>query len=190
MLDAPLPDTELDDPLRQDDADAVVAAALAELEDLNDLEELDDDADRDEDDVDGEDLDDGDDPALYDEIRAVREPATDEGPDLSHDWVVAANIPASPKIARAAKERTYMIIREKRRVRALDVYCELCHLPMDQAGDECAAKAEDKTGKEHLIGGDQRHRKKRTPKIDLPPGVLEAGPPLQRRGIEALVLGP
>ena len=110
--------------------------------------------------------------------EAVDEPAV----DLSHTWMVAANIPVTERLAAFAAMRKYYLIPEKTRVSALDVYCGECRRTINDLEDqpECSAK----TNNEHLIGGDQAHRKKR--KIAEPPpgAVVRPGPTINRRGVE------
>jgi DNA primase len=46
-----------------------------------------------------------------------------QGPDLSHEWVVAASIPVEPQAAKLATMRRFHIIKEPIKVKADDVYC-------------------------------------------------------------------
>ncbi|MFB7576373.1 hypothetical protein [Streptomyces sp. NPDC056165] len=86
------------------------------------------------------------------------EPADEEeAPDLSHVWVVAAEIEVTPKIASIADYRGSFKASEGQRVDALEVYCKGCRRPYDEVrGDDCAAKIDNT----HLIGGDQTKRAK------------------------------
>jgi hypothetical protein len=111
----------------------------------------------------------------------------DEGPDLSHKWVVAACIDVDDNAAKLAQMRRFHWIKEPLKVRADDVYCYFCkRTRADEVDTECLAKKKDN---EHLIGGDQAHRAKRKPKVVPANATVVAGPSIQRRGIEARVLG-
>lgn len=113
-------------------------------------------------------------------------PAPEVKPDLSHVWVVAAEIEVTPKIARVADFRGSFKTTEGQRVDALEVYCKGCRRPYDEVrGDDCAAKIDNT----HLIGGDQSKRAKR--KIPAPPANARIipGGTINRRGIDAYVSG-
>jgi hypothetical protein len=113
-------------------------------------------------------------------------PAPGKKPDLSHVWVVAAEIEVTPKIARVADFRGSFKTAEGQRVDALEVYCKGCRRPYDEVtGQDCAAKIDNR----HLIGGDQSVRAKR--KIPVPPrnARVVPGGRIQRRGIDAYVGG-
>ncbi|MFE9993515.1 hypothetical protein [Streptomyces avermitilis] len=109
-----------------------------------------------------------------------------EAPDLSHVWVVAAEVQVTPKIAKIADHRGSFKAIEGQRVDALEVYCKGCRRPFDEVkGDDCVAKIDNR----HLIGGDQTTRAKR--KIPTSPknARVVPGGRIQRRGIEAYVGG-
>ncbi|MFE7072577.1 hypothetical protein ACFU96_21100 [Streptomyces sp. NPDC057620] len=106
--------------------------------------------------------------------------------DLSHTWVVAATIEVTPKIASIADYRGSFKASEGQRVEALDVYCDGCRRPYDEAkGSDCAAKIDNT----HLIGGDQSKRAKR--KVPTPPANARiiSGGSINRRGIGAYMSG-
>ncbi|MEU1273516.1 hypothetical protein [Streptomyces sp. NPDC005799] len=109
-----------------------------------------------------------------------------EAPDLSHVWVVAAEIEVTPKIASVADYRGSFKATEGQRVDALEVYCRGCRRPYDEVrGDDCAAKIDNT----HLIGGDQTKRAKR--KVPTPPANARIipGGTINRRGIGAYMSG-
>jgi len=113
-------------------------------------------------------------------------PAEPEAPDLSHVWVVAAEIEVTPKIASVADYRGSFKAAEGQRVDALEVYCKGCRRPYDEVrGDDCAAKIDNT----HLIGGDQTQRAKR--KVPTPPANARIipGGTINRRGIGAYMSG-
>lgn len=113
-------------------------------------------------------------------------PTEDEKPDLSHVWVVAAEIEVVPKIAKMADYRGSFKTTAGQRIDALEVYCKGCRRPYDEVtGQDCSAKIDNR----HLIGGDQSTRAKR--KIPLPPRNARVipGGRIQRRGIDAYVGG-
>lgn len=110
----------------------------------------------------------------------------EKAPDLSHVWVVAAEVEVTPKIAKIADHRGSFKTVEGQRIDALEVYCKGCRRPLDEVtGEDCSAKVDNR----HLIGGDQSTRAKR--KIPKPPPAsrLVPGGHIQRRGIEAYVGG-
>lgn len=109
-----------------------------------------------------------------------------EKKDLSHVWVVAAEIEVTPKIASVADYRGSFKSTEGQRVDALEVYCKGCRRPYDEVkGRDCAEKIDNK----HLIGGDQSVRAKR--KIPVPPANAKIipGGTINRRGLGAYVSG-
>ncbi|MCX4976455.1 MULTISPECIES: hypothetical protein [unclassified Streptomyces] len=113
-------------------------------------------------------------------------PEEPEAPNLSHVWVVAAEIAVTPKIAKTADYRGSFKATEGLRVDALEVYCRGCRRPYDEVtGQDCAEKIDNR----HLIGGDQTTRAKR--KIPTPPkkSRLIPGGTIQRRGIGAYMSG-
>ncbi|MFF4575691.1 hypothetical protein [Streptomyces sp. NPDC001410] len=113
-------------------------------------------------------------------------PTPEEKPDLSHVWVVAAEIEVTPKIASVADYRGSFKTTEGQRVDALEVYCKGCRRPYDEVkGQDCAEKIDNR----HLIGGDQSKRAKR--KIPTPPpnARIILGGTINRRGIGAYVSG-
>ncbi|MFC9534451.1 hypothetical protein ACFT38_28490 [Streptomyces sp. NPDC056975] len=112
------------------------------------------------------------------------EPAPEETKDLSHVWVVAAEVVVTPRIAKTADYRGSFKAAEGQRIDALEVYCRGCRRPYDEVtGQDCAAKVDNT----HLIGGDQSTRAKR--KIPTPPpsARLIPGGTINRRGIGAYV---
>ncbi|WAU79965.1 hypothetical protein O1Q96_09565 [Streptomyces sp. Qhu-G9] len=112
--------------------------------------------------------------------------AEEEAPDLSHVWVVAAEVEVAPKIASVADYRGSFKAAAGLRVDALEVYCKGCRRPYDEVkGDDCAAKIDNT----HLIGGDQTRRAKR--KIPTPPpnARIIRGGTINRQGISAYVSG-
>ncbi|MGI5337675.1 hypothetical protein ACQEVS_09890 [Streptomyces sp. CA-181903] len=114
-------------------------------------------------------------------------PAPSEPPqDLSHTWVVAAEIQVEARVASIADFRGSFKTTAGQRVDALEVYCRGCRRPYDEVrGEDCAEKVDNR----HLIGGDQSTRKKR--KIPLPPkgAKIIVGETVQRRGIHAYMAG-
>lgn len=109
-----------------------------------------------------------------------------EAPDLSHIWVVAAEVEVTPKIASMADYRGSFKASEGLRVDALEVYCKGCRRPYDEVrGQDCAAKIDNT----HLIGGDQSKRAKR--KVPIPPANARIipGGTIKRRGIGAYMSG-
>jgi len=106
-------------------------------------------------------------------------PAKEPKQDLSHDWIVAAEIHIDPRTAKRAFLRHSYIIPKGKRIHALEVYCKNCRRPYDDVADKvCSAKVNN----EHLIGGDQSVRAKR--KIPTPPPGARpaAAPAIDRRG--------
>ncbi|MFI1532062.1 hypothetical protein [Streptomyces griseus] len=126
-------------------------------------------------------------PAPAPEQKAAPAPGVRKQPkDLSHTWVVAAEIPVAPKIAKVADDRGSFRATEGQRVNALEVYCQGCRRPYDEvAGTDCAEKIDNR----HLIGGDQSTRAKR--KIPTPPknARILPGGTINRTGINAYVSG-
>jgi hypothetical protein len=109
-----------------------------------------------------------------------------EAPDLSHVWVVAAEIEVTPKIAKTADYRGSFKAAEGQRIDALEVYCRGCRRPYDEVtGQDCAAKIDNR----HLIGGDQSTRAKRKIPIPPPNARVVPGGHIQRRGIDAYMRG-
>ncbi|MEU6756003.1 hypothetical protein [Streptomyces sp. NPDC046685] len=106
--------------------------------------------------------------------------------DLTHVWVVAAEVEVTPRIASIADFRGSFKAGDGQRIEALEVYCRGCRRPYDEVkGEDCAEKIDNR----HLIGGDQSTRAKR--KIIAPPpnARIIPGGALQRRGIGAYVNG-
>ena len=109
-----------------------------------------------------------------------------EAPDLSHIWVVAAEIEVTPKIASVADYRGSFKTTEGQRVDALEVYCRGCRRPYDEVrGDDCAAKIDNT----HLIGGDQTKRARRKVPTPPPNARIISGGTINRRGIGAYMSG-
>ncbi|MFD7505398.1 hypothetical protein [Streptomyces sp. NPDC059850] len=112
--------------------------------------------------------------------------AEEETPDLSHVWVVAAEIEVTPKIANVADYRGSFKTAEGQRVDALEVYCRACRRPYDEVrGDDCVAKIDNT----HLIGGDQSQRAKRKVPALPPNARVIPGGTINRRGIGAYMSG-
>ncbi|MET8717354.1 hypothetical protein ABZV52_29760 [Streptomyces sp. NPDC004735] len=129
-------------------------------------------------------LEDPDQASIAAELPTAENPA--KAPDLTHVWVVAAEVKVTPKIAKIADHRGSFKTDEGQRIDALEVYCKGCRRPFDEVtGEDCAAKVDNR----HLIGGDQTTRAKR--KIPKPPPAsrLVPGGRIERRGIEAYVGG-
>ncbi|WP_411147389.1 hypothetical protein [Streptomyces sp. A30] len=125
-------------------------------------------------------------PDESDPAGPMPERSSAEAPDLSHVWVVAAEVEVTPRIAKTADYRGSFKASEGQRIDALEVYCKGCRRPYDEVtGQDCSAKIDNR----HLIGGDQSTRAKR--KIPIPPknARVVAGGRIQRRGIEAYVGG-
>jgi hypothetical protein len=80
----------------------------------------------------------------------------------THQWVVAACIPVTEKIAKHAvvrqSVRTGSHLPDDLKIDALDVYCSACHRVYD---DVCGEPCEAAESNEHLRGGPQGERKKR-----------------------------
>ncbi|MGG2460141.1 hypothetical protein ACO0M4_10025 [Streptomyces sp. RGM 3693] len=107
-------------------------------------------------------------------------------PDLSHTWVVAAEIQVEPRVASIADFRGSFKAAAGQRVEALEVYCKGCRRPYGEVkGQDC----EEKVDNRHLIGGDQSSRRKR--KLPPPPRGTKIipGETVQRRGISAYMAG-
>ncbi|MEU5425569.1 hypothetical protein AB0H73_08160 [Streptomyces olivoreticuli] len=106
--------------------------------------------------------------------------------DLSHTWVVAAEVQVEPRIASIADFRGSFKATAGQRVDALEVYCKGCRRPYDEAkGEDCAEKIDNR----HLIGGDQSTRAKRKIPAPLPGAKIIPGGTIKRRGIDAYVAG-
>ena len=119
---------------------------------------------------------------------AAPEQTAPEAPekDLSHNWIVAAEIEVDAKTAKHANFRLSFKAEKDQRIDALEVYCRGCRRPMDDVADQaCEAKIDNR----HLIGGDQSVRAKRK-KVELPPdAVVVRGGTFTRRGIDAVIRG-
>ncbi|MER7951953.1 hypothetical protein ABTY59_31640 [Streptomyces sp. NPDC096079] len=106
--------------------------------------------------------------------------------DLSHVWVVAAEVEVTPRIASIADFRGSFKAAEGQRVEALEVYCRGCRRPYDEVrGNDCAAKVDNT----HLIGGDQSQRAKRKVVTPPPNARIIPGATINRRGIGAYMSG-
>lgn len=90
------------------------------------------------------------------------------------------------KTAKVADFRGSFRVKEQTRIDALEVYCQECRRPYDEAADQpCEAKINN----EHLIGGDQSVRAKRK-RVALPDNaVIVPGPRFNRRGLDAVLRG-
>ncbi|MFJ2745332.1 hypothetical protein ACIO3O_37375 [Streptomyces sp. NPDC087440] len=122
------------------------------------------------------------------ELKATPAPPTPIKPrrDLSHKWVVAAEVQVTPRIAGVADSRGSFKSVEGQRIDALEVYCSGCRRPYDEAkGTDCAAKIDNR----HLIGGDQATRAKRNVPVPPPNARIIPGGNVQRRGLTAYVSG-
>ncbi|MFI5990268.1 hypothetical protein ACIBAC_00240 [Streptomyces sp. NPDC051362] len=128
------------------------------------------------------------------ETKTLEEPARQDPPaapapakkDLSHVWVVAAEIVVAPNIASIADFRGSFKTTEGQRVDALEVYCKGCRRPYDEVkGRDCAEKIDNK----HLIGGDQSVRAKRKIPVPPPNAKIIPGGTINRRGVGAYVSG-
>lgn len=120
------------------------------------------------------------------ETETVVAEAPKKALDLSHVWVVAAEVQVTPKIAKIADHRGSFKTAEGQRIDALDVYCKGCRRPFDEVtGEDCSAKVDNR----HLIGGDQSTRAKRKIPKPLPASRVVPGGRIQRRGIDAYVGG-
>jgi hypothetical protein len=103
-----------------------------------------------------------------------------------HRWVMSATIPADEKLARYAEFRQSFRVKQGLRIDVLEVYCEACRRPLDDVGDQaCSALINN----EHLRGGPIGERAKRKPLPDTTGLTVIPGPRIQRRGLEAYVLG-
>ena len=113
-------------------------------------------------------------------------PAPADDVDLSHRWGIAAMVEVDPMTAKIADFRGSVKLPEATRIDALEVYCQNCRRPYDEAAsDACAAKINN----EHLIGGDQSVRAKRK-MVALPANaVVVPGPRVNRVGMAALLRG-
>ncbi|MFE1270653.1 hypothetical protein [Streptomyces sp. NPDC058758] len=125
------------------------------------------------------------------DLFALAEPAVpepdDEPEDLSHSWVVAAEISVKEHIAKIADFRGSFTTDGGTRVDALEVYCRACRRPYEDVADiDCEALIDNR----HLIGGDQRVRAKRKAPASPPPNAtIIPGGQIQRRGLDAYVAG-
>jgi len=109
------------------------------------------------------------------------------GDDLTHEWVGAATVDLDDKVAKHANLRLSFHASDGQRIDVLEVYCKKCRRPYEDVAD---APCEEKINNSHLIGGDLSVRAKRKRTV-IPPGAERvAGTPINRVGIEALVLGP
>ncbi|MGA5134434.1 hypothetical protein ACPCTO_32035 [Streptomyces olivoreticuli] len=125
------------------------------------------------------------------EQKAVQRPivppvAPEPSEDLTHTWVVAAEVEVEPRIAGIADFRGSFRAAGGQRIDALEVYCRGCRRPYDEVkGDDCAEKIDNR----HLIGGDQSTRAKRKIPAPLPGAKIIPGGTIKRRGIDAYVAG-
>lgn len=107
-------------------------------------------------------------------------------PDLSHTWIVAAEVEVDLKVAKHANLRQSFRAKDGQRIDALEVYCRGCRRPLEDVADEpCAAKIDNT----HLIGGDQSVRAKRKVPVVPAGSRVVPGPPINRRGIDAVLRG-
>lgn len=104
--------------------------------------------------------------------------------DLSHDWLVNAQVYVSAKVAKHADFRGSFRVKEETRIEALDVICGGCRRAYEDVADQvCSAKIDN----QHLIGGDQRERAKRIVNKLPANAVVVPGPRINRYGIDAVI---
>lgn len=102
--------------------------------------------------------------------------------DVSHEWVVNAQVPVDEKTAKYADFRGSFRAKTETRIEVLDTMCALCRRHFEDVADQaCSAKINN----EHLRGGPIGERKKR--KVFPNVGVVTPGPRIDRRGIDFLV---
>ncbi|MEQ7008325.1 hypothetical protein ABN028_19310 [Actinopolymorpha sp. B17G11] len=102
--------------------------------------------------------------------------------NLDHDWIVAAEVRVDRKVAKHANLRGSFRTNEGQRIDALETYCRACKRPWDDVADEpCSALINN----EHLRGGPIGERAKR--KVYDPVGIVIAGQPISRYGVDAYV---
>lgn len=102
----------------------------------------------------------------------------DTGPDLTHTWIVNAQVEVDYKTAKYADFRGSFRAKTETRINALDVMCGDCRRHFEDVADEpCSAKINN----EHLRGGPIGERQKR--KVFENVGVVVPGPRIDRRGI-------
>ncbi|MFJ4342586.1 hypothetical protein [Streptomyces sp. NPDC088915] len=124
---------------------------------------------------------------LFGTTEPALAPEPEEPKDLSHSWVVAAEIAVQDRIAKIADFRGSFTMGDNTRVDALEVYCGNCRRPYEDVADaDCEAQIDNR----HLIGGDQSVRAKRKMPAPPPPSaMIIPGGRIQRRGINAYVAG-
>ncbi|MGW0035078.1 hypothetical protein ACWDXD_35365 [Streptomyces sp. NPDC003314] len=106
--------------------------------------------------------------------------------NVTHVWVVAAEIVVTPKVASIADFRGSFKTEADQRVDALDVYCRGCRRPYDEGkGDPCAAKIDNT----RLIGGVQTTRAKRKVPVPPPSARIVPGGTINRQGLNAYMSG-
>ena len=111
-------------------------------------------------------------------------PPKPDGPDLSHQFAALAEVPLDDKTAKIADFRGSFKAHEGQRINALEVICRLCRRPREDVADQdCEAKIDNT----HLIGGDQRERKKRKIGVVRGDRVVTPGPRINRRGIDGVL---
>jgi len=104
--------------------------------------------------------------------------------DLSHNWLVNAQVFVDAKTAKHADFRGSFRVKEQTRIEALDVICGDCRRPYEDVADQpCSAKIDN----QHLIGGDQRERAKRIVNKLPANAVIVPGPRINRYGIDAVI---
>ena len=122
---------------------------------------------------------------MTDAATASQDDNEPEEPDLSHRWVVNAQVEVDAATAKYADFRGSFRAKEQTRIDALDVMCGECRRHFEDVADEpCAAKINN----EHLRGGPIGERRKR--KVFEPVGAVVPGPRIDRRGVQYLVGGP
>ncbi|MFJ8301251.1 hypothetical protein ACIQ9R_35870 [Streptomyces sp. NPDC094447] len=124
---------------------------------------------------------------LFAPVEPTAPEPDDEPEDLSHSWVVAAEISVKERIAKIADFRGSFTTDGGTRVDALEVYCRACRRPYEDVADiDCEALIDNR----HLIGGDQSVRAKRkAPAAPPPNATIIPGGRIQRRGLNAYVAG-
>lgn len=123
-------------------------------------------------------------PAPLDPVTLIVVPGPVAAPDLSHVWVINAQVHVTFKQAKIADFRGSIRVKEETRIEALDVMCANCRRAFEDVSDkDCEAKIDNR----HLIGGDQRERAKRKKTARPVTAIVVPGPRIDRRGIDAVL---
>lgn len=113
-------------------------------------------------------------------------PAPHPSQDTAHVWVVNAQIEVDAKTAKTADFRGSFRTKEQQRIDVLDVMCKYCRRAFEDVADKpCEAKIDN----QHLIGGDQRERKKRKKPV-IPANakvIIAPAPRINRMGVDAVI---